>query len=183
MAHDRGDVLTEQLLAAAGGDRLALSAVVRALYPEVVRYCAVRVAPEVADDVAQDVFLRVTRSAGSFRGDSSARTWVFAVARNTCADAVRRRVRTRGREVVADVGTDHADTLDTAHAQPGAGDGLDLALLLDELDPDRREAFTLTQLSGLSYAEAAEVLAVPIGTIRSRVSRARGDLVALLERA
>lgn len=183
MGDDHGDALTRQLLAGADGDRLALSAVVRALYPEVVRYCAVRVAPEVADDVAQEVFLRVTRSAGSFRGDSSARTWVFAVARNTCADAVRRRVRTRDREVVADVEADHTAALDAAHPQPDAGDGLDLALLLDELDPDRREAFTLTQLSGLSYAEAAAVLDVPVGTIRSRVARARGDLVELLERA
>lgn len=182
MADDRRDQLTEQLLAAADGDRLALSSVVRALYPEVVRYCAVRVAPEVADDVAQDVFLRVTRSVGSFRGDSSARTWVFAVARNTCADAVRRRVRGRDREVVADVEADHTGDLDAWRPQPDAGDGLDLALLLDELAPDRREAFVLTQLSGLSYAEAADVLGVPIGTIRSRVARARGDLVALLER-
>ena len=53
--------------------------------------------------------------------------------------------------------------------------------LLGRLEPDRREAFVLTQLLGLSYAEAAEVAGCPVGTIRSRVSRARGDLVDALD--
>jgi RNA polymerase sigma-70 factor (ECF subfamily) len=52
--------------------------------------------------------------------------------------------------------------------------------LLDRLDADRREAFALTQLLGLSYAEAAEVVACPVGTIRSRVARARSDLIDAL---
>jgi RNA polymerase sigma-70 factor (ECF subfamily) len=50
--------------------------------------------------------------------------------------------------------------------------------LLDMIDPDRREAFVLTQVAGLSYDEAAVVLDCPVGTIRSRVARARADLVA-----
>lgn len=157
---------------------MALSVVIRRLYPDVVRYCAVRVAPEVAEDVAQDIFVRVVRSVERFEGRSSARTWVFAVAHNACADAVRRRIRTRGREVVG-LPTDDGTLAD---ALPAADDGLGLALLLDELDADRREAFVLTQLSGLSYQEAADVLDVPIGTIRSRVARAREDLVALIDR-
>lgn len=171
------DELTTALLAARDGDRLALSGVVRHLWPDVVRYCAVRVAPDVAQDVAQEVFERVTRGVHRYRGDASARTWVFAVARNTCADEVRRRVRRRGREVVVDP----ADVPAAAAPDAATASGIDLLELLDELDPDRREAFVLTQLSGLAYAEAAEVLGVPIGTIRSRVARARGDLVALLE--
>lgn len=56
-------------------------------------------------------------------------------------------------------------------------EGAAVADLLDRLDPDRREAFVLTQLLGLSYAEAAEVAGCPVGTIRSRVARARADLV------
>jgi RNA polymerase sigma-70 factor (ECF subfamily) len=54
-------------------------------------------------------------------------------------------------------------------------------LLLDGLDPDRREAFVLTQLIGLSYAEAADVCGCPVGTIRSRVARARDDLVSAVD--
>lgn len=169
------DDLTDLLVAARDGDRLALSVVVRRLYPDVVRYCAARVAPEAAEDVAQEVFVRVVRGVGGFRGEASARTWVFAIARNTCADAVRSRVRQRGREQVGLPAA--AAALDES---PSADDGLDLALLLGELDVDRREAFVLTQLSGMTYSEAAEVLDVPIGTIRSRVARAREDLIALL---
>lgn len=172
------DELTDLLVAASAGDRLSLSVVIRRLYPDVVRYCAVRVAPEVADDVAQDVFLRVVRGVEGFEARSSARTWVFAIARNTCADAVRGRVRQRGRELVG-LSPDAGDP-PAGGTTPGADDGLGLALLLDELDDDRREAFVLTQLSGLAYAEAAAVLDVPIGTIRSRVARAREDLIALL---
>ena len=170
------DELTDLLVAAGNGDRLALSVVVRRLYPDVVRYCATRVAPEAAEDVAQDVFLRVIRSVEGFRADASARTWVFAIARNACADAVRGRVRRRGREEVGlPLGVEgHGES-------PGADDGLALELLLDELDADRREAFVLTQLSGMRYDEAAAVLDVPIGTIRSRVARAREDLVKLLQ--
>jgi RNA polymerase sigma-70 factor (ECF subfamily) len=57
---------------------------------------------------------------------------------------------------------------------------VDLEAVLGDLDPDRREAFVLTQVLGLGYAEAAEVVGCPIGTIRSRVARARDDLVARL---
>jgi RNA polymerase sigma-70 factor (ECF subfamily) len=154
---------------------MALSVVIRRLYPDVVRYCAVRVSPGAAEDVAQDVFLRVVRGVDGFEARSSARTWVFAIAHNACADAVRRRVRSRGRELLGlppDAGR--------GGAAPAADDGLDLALLLDELDDDRRDAFVLTQLSGLTYHDAAAVLDVPVGTIRSRVARAREDLVARL---
>jgi RNA polymerase sigma-70 factor (ECF subfamily) len=178
MAEPDQDHLTEQLLAAARGDRLALSVVVRALWPEIHRFCAVRVAPDVADDVAQQVFLRVTRSAPGFAGRSSARTWVYAIARNTCADAVRARVRRRDREVLtAD------EVVSDVAAAPAADDGLAVVALLDELDHDRREAFELTALVGASYAEAAEILDVPVGTVRSRVSRARRDLITLLAAA
>lgn len=168
------DDLTELLVAASDGDQLALSVVVRRLYPDVVRYCAARVAPEVAEDVAQDVFLRVARSVPGFAERASARTWVFAIARRACADAVRKRVRDRGREVVGvpeDVEGPFVAAADSA---------LDILPLLDQLDADRREAFELTQLVGLTYGEAADVLEVPIGTIRSRVARAREHLIELL---
>ena len=72
--------------------------------------------------------------------------------------------------------------------QPSAGatielDPLEWRLLdlIDRLRPDRREAFVLTQLTGLSYAEAAEICRCPVGTIRSRVARARDHLVGLLQ--
>jgi len=63
---------------------------------------------------------------------------------------------------------------------PDASSRIDLDDVLHHLDVDRREAFVLTQVLGLHYDEAADVLGCPIGTVRSRVSRARGDLVAMM---
>jgi RNA polymerase sigma-70 factor, ECF subfamily len=159
------DELTRLLLDAADGDRLALSSFVRQTQPDVWRFCAHLVDPGAADDLTQEVYLRAMRSVGRFRGDASARTWLFSVARNTAADEIRRRRRRRrlpdpAPESVSD------DTEVVA-----------LRDLVDQLDPDRREAFVLTRVNGLSYAEAAAVCRVPIGTIRSRVARARADLV------
>jgi RNA polymerase sigma-70 factor (ECF subfamily) len=66
---------------------------------------------------------------------------------------------------------------------PDPAGAVTAASLLEPLDPERREAFVLTQLLGLSYAEAAEVAGVAVGTIRSRVSRARAELADLATRA
>lgn len=69
---------------------------------------------------------------------------------------------------------------DAASSAEGPG-GVELQLLLDDLDPERRAAFVATQVLGLSYAEAPEVYQCPVGTIRSRVARARQDLVSRFE--
>jgi RNA polymerase sigma-70 factor (ECF subfamily) len=102
------------------------------------------------------------------------RTWLLTIARRVCADAVRSRRRRR----LTLVREDHEleQLAPAPHGDPTA-DGASVADLLTRLDPDRREAFVLTQLLGLSYAEAAEVAGCPVGTIRSRVARARADLV------
>lgn len=166
------DDLTHSLLAAGDGDELALSAFVHATQADVWRFCASLVDPESADDLTQEVYLRALRSVGTFRGDASARTWLFAVARHVCADEIRRRRRRRDRRRhVADHPTE----------QPDATGAVELSALVRSLDPDRRAAFVLTQVIGLSYAEAAQACAVPVGTIRSRVARAREDLMASLE--
>jgi RNA polymerase sigma-70 factor (ECF subfamily) len=64
---------------------------------------------------------------------------------------------------------------------PDEAEALTLADLISRLDPDRRAAFTLTQVLGLGYADAAEICDCPVGTIRSRVARARADLMAALD--
>jgi RNA polymerase sigma-70 factor (ECF subfamily) len=110
-----------------------------------------------------------------FEHRSSARTWLLAIARHVCADSIRaaRRRRTFEAAEAGQVrrrfiaGADHAEIVH-------------LALLLDALAPERREALVLTQIVGLSYDEAAEVCCVPVGTIRSRVARARADLQSQL---
>jgi RNA polymerase sigma-70 factor (ECF subfamily) len=163
------DDLTRLALAAADGDRVALAAFVRHSQAEVWRLCAHLVDRDAADDVTQDVFLRAIRSLGSFQATASARTWLLAIARNTCADAVRSRVRRRMLHRRLELG------LREATHDPSAV--VDLTALLPALDEGRREAFVLTQIVGLSYAEAAEVCECPVGTIRSRVARARAELI------
>jgi RNA polymerase sigma-70 factor, ECF subfamily len=177
------DELEQVAVAAAGGDPLAAAALVRATQSDVWRLCAVLGDRDTADDLTQETYLRAFGSLHRFEGRSSLRTWLLAIARRVCADAVRARRRRRLSLV-----RDDAD-LEALSAAGTPGDAVDDAVargvgvtdLLSRLDPDRREAFVLTQLLGLSYAEAAEVAGCPVGTIRSRVSRARGDLVDALE--
>ena len=101
--------------------------------------------------------------------------YLLAIARNTCADATRSRVRARAHLRALDPATEDASAVD--------GPWAEVEDLLRGLDLDRREAFVLTQLLDLPYAEAAEVAGCPVGTIRSRVSRARADLLDALEEA
>jgi RNA polymerase sigma-70 factor (ECF subfamily) len=172
------DDLTRLLLAAQDGDQHALRDAVRLGQGEVWRLAAALVDAGAADDVTQDTFVRMWRALPAFRAESSGRTWLLAIARRACADAIRARTRQRrlaGR-AAADpkwVGTPIADC---------TGEH-ELADLLGELDPDRREALVLTQVVGCTYAEAAQICRVPVGTIRSRVARAREDLAELVRAA
>ena len=167
------DELTELLLAAQGGDRFALSAWIKRSQAEVWRLCAQLVSRELADDVTQEVFLRAYRALPAFRGDSSARTWLLSIARRTCADAVRD-LRRRRRL---------AARFERPSYEPDPARVVSVEVLLAGLDPERRLAFVLTQVLGLSYAEAADICECPVGTIRSRVARARAELVERLGEA
>ena len=153
-------------------DRDALERFVAATYPDVWRLCAVLVDAQSAGDLAQETFLRATRARGRFRGDANPRTWVLAIARATCIDELRARYRRARRD----------DLLTSAHGGERAthDHAEDVAAydLIRQLEPDRRAAFVLTQMLRLTYADAARVCGCPQGTIRSRVARAREDLIA-----
>ncbi|HEX6341106.1 sigma-70 family RNA polymerase sigma factor [Umezawaea sp.] len=171
--------ITRLALEARSGDRSATERFVRATQADVWRFVAHLAGDaQLADDLAQETFLRALPSLARFQARSSARTWLLSIARRVVADHLRS-VKVRPR-------VDGHDDWRTAAelAQPDAGPGFaDRVALHDavsSLDPDRGAAFVLTQALGLSYAEAAEVCDCPVGTIRSRVARAREDLVALL---
>jgi RNA polymerase sigma-70 factor (ECF subfamily) len=172
------DELTRLLVAGRDGDRMALAAAIRRSQPEVWRLAAHLVGRAEADDVIQEAFLRAYRALPGFRAEASARTWLLAIARRTCADAVRRARRHRrlheritGRRAARD---------DAVCSDDGS---VCLDDLVARLDNDRRTAFVLTQVLGCSYHEAAEVCDAPVGTIRSRVARARADLVEQMRAA
>jgi RNA polymerase sigma-70 factor, ECF subfamily len=162
---DEVDELTAVALRARRGDASAAADFVRATQADVWRLCAHLGSPGQADDLTQDTYARAFASLHRFLGRSSARTWLLSIARRVCADAVRhaRRERRLPMEVARSV-------------EDPAG-SVAVRALVAALDPERREAFVLTQVVGLSYAEAADVCSCPVGTIRSRVARARAELV------
>ncbi|SFF54178.1 sigma-70 family RNA polymerase sigma factor [Blastococcus tunisiensis] len=162
---------------AAGGDPLAAAALVRATQSDVWRLCAALGDGQSADDLTQETYLRAFGSLHRFQHRSSVRTWLLSIARRVCADAI----RSRRRRWVALVRDDaELESLGRGPAGDPVAEGVAVTDLLARLDRDRREAFVLTQLLGLSYAEAADVAGCPVGTIRSRVARARADLVESL---
>jgi RNA polymerase sigma-70 factor, ECF subfamily len=160
------EAVTRDALAAQQGDQAAAARFVRATQAEVWRLVAHLGGREVADDLTQETYLRAFRALPRFAARSSARTWLLVIARRVCADHVRTVTRRRAapdrpaETVTADI-----------------SEQIVLRTLLDSLPAPRREAFVLTQLLGLGYEEAAAVCGCPVGTIRSRVARARDDLV------
>jgi RNA polymerase sigma-70 factor (ECF subfamily) len=167
------DPLQPYLAAALEGDDVALGHLVRATQPAVWRLCSVLGSPGTVDDLVQDTYLRALKALPTFRGDTLVQVWLLSIARRACADDVRRRQRARRL----------TDRL-TRYVVPATVDMPDrLDDLVDDLQADRREAFILTQMLGLSYEEAAQVMDCPIGTIRSRVARARADLAVVVAEA
>ncbi|MFF2994728.1 sigma-70 family RNA polymerase sigma factor [Streptomyces sp. NPDC057950] len=174
--------LTAWAMAARGGDPEAVDHFVRALHRDVRRYVAyLGVDPQSADDLAQDTFLRALGSLHRFEGRSSARAWLLAIARRAVIDSFRS-AATRPRPADFD---DWRLAVERAQPRglPGFDEGIALDDLLAGLPEERREAFVLTQLLGLPYAEAALVSDCPVGTVRSRVARARTSLIASLSDA
>jgi RNA polymerase sigma-70 factor, ECF subfamily len=168
------DRVTSLALAAGRGDTAALEAFIRATERDVWRTVAFLGDPGSADDLTQETFLRALGSLPRFSGRSSARTWLLSIARRVVVDQIRRnQARPRTAHVVD---LDHV--LDTRRSAARFEDIIEIRMLLDGLDPDRRDALMLTQVLGLSYADAAEVCGCPVGTIRSRVARARADLIS-----
>ena len=170
------DELTSVAIAAGRGDRGALARLVGETQGDVWRLCAHLVDPAAADDLTQDTFLRAIPALPRFRGDAPARTWLLAIARRACAAEIAARSRDRrlaGRLAAAP---------GYAFGQPPAEPGAEAVAgeLLAALEPGRRAAFVLTQLLGCSYAEAAVICGCPVGTIRSRVARAREHLDAMV---
>jgi RNA polymerase sigma-70 factor (ECF subfamily) len=165
---DDYDEITTVALRARRGDAAAATAFVRATQADVWRLCAHLGSAATADDLTQDTYARAFASLHRFLGRSSARTWLLAIARRVCADAVRTAQRDRR------LAPPPSRSIDDPAASVA------MRALVAGLDPERREAFVLTQVVGLSYAEAADVCSCPVGTIRSRVARARADLVDAL---
>jgi RNA polymerase sigma-70 factor (ECF subfamily) len=122
----------------------------------------------LAEDVTQEAFLRAFRFLGTFRGDAKFTSWLFRIARNCAMDAVRAR-------------TVHLDREPAPPADPADPQArLELQAALDAVSDEHREPFLLIEVFGLSYQEAADVLGVRVGTVKSRMHRARKAMMGAL---
>lgn len=138
-----------------------------------------------AEDLSQEIFLKVFRSLEKFNREADFGTWLASVARNFCIDAYRAGRRERESLVEDVLGYDHAPST-AANPQRLLEDQDRRALLrrgLDQLPEKLREAVVLRDLFGLSYQEMAERLRLPEGTVKSRINRGREELTRLLLRA
>jgi RNA polymerase sigma-70 factor, ECF subfamily len=131
-------------------------------------------APDRADDLVQETLIKGWAAADRFQPGTSLRAWLFTIMRNTYYSDYRKQHR------------EYRDSRESAvepMANPEQGGHLDLEDLkvaLETLPPDQREAILLVGASGVSYEEAAEICGCAIGTIKSRVNRARHKLMARL---
>ncbi|KLO31890.1 RNA polymerase sigma70 [Mycolicibacter heraklionensis] len=172
------DAVTALAVAAAAGDASALEAFIKATQHDVWRFVAYLFDGVSADDLTQETFLRAIGAIPRFAGRSSARTWLLAIARRVVADHIRY-LKSRPRTAP---GADPELLLDRDRPARGFEDVVEVTALIAGLSTDQREALLLTQLFGLSYSDAAAVCGCPVGTIRSRVARARDALLADPER-
>lgn len=174
----------ELVEAARGGDRQALDVLLRRHYDRIFAVCR-KVTGSDADaaDAAQEAMISIVRSLARFDGRASFGTWVYRIATNASLDELRRR---RRRPVV---GTAESVGRDVAHevVDPDAGMHIEIVaerMAIDEalggLPDDFRIPIVLRDLAGLDYAEIAEVLSIPVGTVKSRIARGRGALATRL---
>ncbi len=169
--------VTQLALAAASGNERALEAFIRATQQDVWRFVTYLSDAGTADDLTQETFLRAIGAIERFSGRSSARTWLLAIARRVVADHIRH-AQSRPRTAV---GADPERVVRGDRHARGFEDLVEVTTMIANLTTEQREALLLTQLLGLPYADAAAVCGCPVGTIRSRVARARDALLADVE--
>jgi RNA polymerase sigma-70 factor, ECF subfamily len=128
-----------------------------------------------ADDLVQETLVKAWSNLGSFAEGSNLRAWLFTILRNIYYSEYRKR-----RREIADPDGAFAANLSTPPAQSGHMDLLDFRAALFELPSDQREALILIGASGLSYDEAAGICGCAVGTMKSRVNRARNRLAERL---
>jgi RNA polymerase sigma-70 factor (ECF subfamily) len=179
------DADRDLVAAATGGDRGAFDELVRRYQGQVVNLARAMTASDLdLDDMAQETFVRVWRGLKAFRGDSSFRTWLYGIAMNVIRTHRVRRSTLRSRFWSAS----SADEGDPLERLPSHESGVEQAVIMRDgidralrsLPEELREALVLRDIQGLEYREIADALGIPIGTVESRIFRARQRLRPLL---
>ncbi len=135
-----------------------------------------------ADDATQNAMISIVRSLDRFDGRAAFSTWAYRIATNAALDELRRRTRRPNLQLVDEESGDTLEPTDPlSHRQVDAVvDRMAIDDALASLPADFRAAVVLCDVSGLGYAEIADVLAVPLGTVKSRIARGRAILVEML---
>ena len=144
--------------------------------------------PAEVEDVTQEAFIKAYRALPSFRGDSAFYTWLYRIRINTAKNYLvalgRRAPTTTGFDNEEAEGFEDADQLRDTSTPESELEGKEIAATvnhaMDALPPDLRTAITLREIEGLSYEEIANVMNCPVGTVRSRIFRARDAIAAEL---
>ncbi len=129
-----------------------------------------------ADDLVQETLMRAIANIGSFQPGTNMSAWLFTILRNLFRSEYRKRKRE-----VEDSDGSYAETLKSHPEQHGRVEFEEFRQALDKLPEDQREALILVGASGFSYEEASEICGCAVGTIKSRVNRARTRLAQLLQ--
>lgn len=168
--------------AAVAGDRRALDELLRRHYDRVHAVCRRLVgSTRDADDAVQETMIKVVRNLHAFDGRSSFSTWIYRIATNTSLDELRKRARRPTLRVVDDDGNVPDDVDERAQRRVDAvADRLAIDDALAALPDDFRAAVVLRDVVDLDYGEIAEVLGVPVGTVKSRIARGRAQVADAL---
>lgn len=139
--------------------------------------------PEEAADALQDALVSAYRKAGGFRGDAAVTTWLHRIVVNACLDRARRNAARPARPAGDDVALDivaHARGSGSSDTASTADIALDVSAALAVLPDEQRAVLVLVDMMGYPVAEAARILQVPEGTVKSRCARGRARLVPYL---
>ncbi len=146
--------------------RLEIDAIAREHYDAVFRFCARRIGPDHAADAAQETFLTAQKALKKFRGESSVSTWLFGIANNEC-----RRLARKERLAPVTLEIDPSRPA-SEHSESAIVNRQALQDAMLKLSTEHRDVVILHELDGLTYEESAEILGVPVGTVKSRLHHA-----------
>jgi RNA polymerase sigma-70 factor, ECF subfamily len=169
-------------------DACDFDAVYSAFYPRILRYLTRLVGPDEAEDVSQEVFSKISRSLGEFRGDALLSTWIYRIATNAARDRIRsaeyrtslHSASTGGLCRIEDTPAPEADVSVERQAIRGEMSGC-VQSMVSELPEGFRTVLALSDMEGLRNAEIAEVLGVTLETVKIRLHRARTKLRKRME--
>lgn len=154
---------------AQSGNQDALRKLIAEFYVQIYRFCARRVGPDHAEDLAQETCITMVKSVKKYDGSANLKTWVLGIAHNHCRNWSRKN-KQAGQQLEV-----WMDQSSKSH-ESAVVDSVTLSNALKKLSDEHKEVVVLHELDGLTYAEIAELLSIPEGTVKSRLHHAFSQL-------